>query len=68
MARGVVLLTLVLLAATGSEGYVRQSSTQNMPLRRTDTNNIVFLINNQTAAGLMNRSGDVIITAGSDPI
>ena len=68
MARGIVLLALASLTSSGSQGYVRQLSSQGVPLRRADANNIVFLINNQTSAGLMNRSGEVIITAGSDPI
>lgn len=64
------LLALVAPFATGSlEAYKRSTVRPGgVPLRRTDFQNIPFVMNNQTAAGMTNADGETWITADSDPL
>ena len=66
MKRSVVFFVL-LISAINLPGYVRSTTSGGTPLRRTDSNNIQFLINDQVAAGMTNSEGDTWITADSDP-
>ena len=62
------LLTLLLAALVPSaEAYVRARTSGGILLFRTDNQSIVFLMNDQTAAGMTNADGEVLITADSDP-
>ena len=62
------LLTLLLTVVVPSaEAYVRARTSGGNLLFRTDNQNIVFLMNHQTAAGMTNADGEVLITADSDP-
>ena len=62
------LLTLLLTVVVPSaEAYVRARTSGGNLLFRTDNQNIVFLMNDQTAAGMTNADGEVLITADSDP-
>ena len=61
------LLTLLLVAVVPSaEAYVRSRTARGNFLFRTDNQNIVYLMNDQTAAGMTNADGEVLITADSD--
>ena len=62
-----LLFFVLLISATNLLGYVR-STFEGTLLRRTDSNNIQFLINDQVAAGMTNTQGMTWITADSDPI
>ena len=62
-----VIVSVLLLSAINLSGYVR-STLEGAPLRRTDSNNIQFLINDQVVAGMTNSQGATWITADSDPI
>ena len=62
-----VILSLLLLSAINLPGYIRLTF-EGTPLRRTDSDNIQFLINGQVAAGMTNSQGATWITADSDPI
>ena len=63
------LLTLLLAVAVPSaEAYVRARTSGGSLLFRTDNQNIVFLVNDQTVAGMTNADGEVLITADSDPL
>jgi len=59
---------VLLVSALTLSGYVRATTSTGTPLRRTDSNNIQFLINDQVAPGLTNSAGATWITADSDPI
>jgi hypothetical protein len=48
--------------------YTFRTTAAGVPLRRTDTANIQYLVNQSTMAGLMNADGNVQITADSDPM
>ena len=62
------LLTLLLTVVVPSaEAYVRARTAGGNLLFRTDNQNIVFLMNDQTAAGMTNADGEVLITADSNP-
>ena len=62
------LLTLLLVAFVPSaEAYVRARTPGGTPLFRTDNQNITYLMNDQTAAGMTNADGEVLITADSNP-
>ena len=62
------LLTLLLAALVPSaEAYVRSRTSGGNLLFRTDNQNIVYLMNDQTAAGMTNADGEVLITSDSDP-
>ncbi len=62
------LLTLLLTVVVPSaEAYVRARTPGGNLLFRTDNQNIVYLMNDQTAAGMTNADGEVLITADSDP-
>ena len=62
------LLTLLLAALVPSaEAYVRARTSGGNLLFRTDNANITYLTNDQTAAGMTNADGEVLITADSDP-
>ena len=64
-----VILSVLLVSPVNLSGYVRSTVRgTKTPLRRTDSNNIQFLINNQVAPGLTNSVGATWITADSDPI
>ena len=63
-----VLVSLLLASAINLPGYVCSTTSGGTPLRRTDSDNIQFLINDQVAAGLTNSEGATWITADSDPI
>jgi len=70
MQRRMLLAVLSLLvSAAVLQAHIR-SLTQDggVPLRRNDSQNIQFLVNNQTAAGMLNAEGLPIITPDSDPI
>ena len=71
MRRQTILPALLILTAGAAEAYV-QATTEGFQTgngrHRTDTANIQFLVNDQTAAGLANRDGAPIISAGSDPM
>ena len=71
MRRQTILPALLILTAGAAEAYV-QATTEGFQAgagrHRTDTANIQFLVNDQTAAGLTNRDGAPIISAGSDPM
>jgi len=55
------------LAAPFAAAFVRSRFSNGPFWRRADFTNIRFLINDQTAPGLTNSSGAVIITSDSDP-
>ena len=62
------LLTLLLAVAVPSaEAYVRARTSGGNLLFRTDNTNIIYLVNDQTVAGMTNADGEVLITADSDP-
>ena len=62
------LLALLLAALVPSaEAYVRARTQGGNLLFRTDNRNIVYLMNDQTAGGMTNADGEVLITADSDP-
>ena len=63
-----LFFSVLLLSAVNLSGYVRSTTSGGTPLRRTDSNNIQFLINDQVAAGMTNSQGATWITADSDPI
>lgn len=63
-----ILVFVLLASAINLPGYVRSTTSGGTPLRRTDSNNIQFLINDEVAAGLTNSEGATWITADSDPI
>ena len=63
-----MLFSVLLLCAASLSGYVRSTTSEGAPLRRTDSDNIQFLINGQVAAGMTNSQGATWITADSDPI
>ncbi len=71
MRRQTILPALLILTAGAAEAYV-QATTEGFQTgngrHRTDTANIQFFVNDQTAAGLTNRDGAPIISAGSDPM
>jgi uncharacterized protein (TIGR03437 family) len=60
-------LALCLLLAPAS-GYIRGRTDRGAPLRRSDANNIRFLVNDRTAAGLTSSGGNFTISPDSDPI
>ncbi len=68
--RPTILLSLLLAASASSlQAHVRSVVQDGgNPLRRTDSANIQFRVNDQTQAGMMNTGGQPIITAGSDPM
>ena len=62
------ILTLLLAALIPSaEAYVRARTSGENLLFRTDNQNIVYLMNDQTAAGMTNADAEVLISADSDP-
>ena len=62
-------LPLILFLSVGtSKAYVRQTTPGGASLFRDDTANLQYLVNDQTAAGMTNRDGGTIITAGSNPM
>ena len=63
-----VTLSVLLVFPVNLSSYVRSTTSAGTPLRRTDSNNIQFLINDQIAAGMTNSVGATWITADSDPI
>ena len=63
-----VAVSVLLVSPVNLSGYVRSTTSAGTPLRRTDSNNIQFLINDQIAAGMTNSVGATWITADSDPI
>lgn len=70
-SRLVALSCLVLglvLACTPASAFIRNRTSAGIPTRRSDFAGIRFLVNNQTAPGLTNASGGVIITSDSDPL
>jgi len=67
--RRAIISTLLLAGAFSLFGYVRSTNGPGgIPLQRTDFTDIRFLVNNQTAAGMTNNDGGVIITSDSDPM
>ena len=71
MRRILFLTPLLFLLAGSAEAYVRATTEgiQTGTARsRADNANIVFLVNDQTVAGLKNRDDKFIITADSDPM
>ncbi len=71
MRRILFLTPLLFLVAGSAEAYVRATTEgiQTGTARsRADNANIVFLVNDQTVAGLKNRDDKFIITADSDPM
>jgi hypothetical protein len=63
--------SLACLAATlplVAGAYTLRTTPTGIPLRATDATNLQFLVNQSTAAGLMNADGNVVITADSDPM
>lgn len=60
---------LCALLPAGADAYTRRAVSADGPrLVRTDATNIVFLLNDETAAGMMNADGEVLIGADSDPL
>ena len=71
MRRILFLTPLLFILAGSAEAYVRATTEgiQTGTARsRADNANIVFLVNDQTVAGLKNRDDKFIITADSDPM
>lgn len=58
----------VLLGAALLPGYIRETNSAGAIVHRTDFNDIPFLINSQTAPGMTNAQGAVVITPSSDPV
>ncbi len=58
----------VLLAAVAASAFIRSRTSGGTLLRRADFANIRYIINDQTAPGLMNSTGGFTITPDSDPI
>jgi uncharacterized protein (TIGR03437 family) len=62
---------LSLLLPVVAAGFVRLTVTGTLgdrPLRRTDNQDMRFLVNSATAAGLMNDSSQFVITSDSEPM
>jgi hypothetical protein len=62
---------LACLAATvplAAGAYTLRTTPTGIPLRAPDAANLQFLVNQSTAAGMMNADGNVEITADSDPM
>ncbi len=61
----------VLLALGGSclplGAYIRGITSRSVPYTREDFRNIVYYVNTDAVAGLVNRNGDTVITADSAP-
>jgi uncharacterized protein (TIGR03437 family) len=67
--QAIVLALLFALVPASTNAYTRRAlSADGPPLVRPDAANIVFLLNDETAAGMMNSEGEVLISAGSDPL
>ena len=65
------LFGLALLIAASSwlaSAYVRNQTFEGNKFRRDDFDNIQFRVNDQTAAGLENTDGEIVISAGSSPV
>lgn len=65
------LFGLALLIAASSwlaPAYVRNQTFEGNKFRRDDFGNIQFRVNDQTAAGLENTGGEIVISAGSSPV
>jgi hypothetical protein len=62
------LLLFFGLAVTLLEAYTPWTTPAAIPLHRTDAANVQFLVNQTTAAGMMNADGNPTISADSDPM
>jgi uncharacterized protein (TIGR03437 family) len=60
--------SLLAFSAVSLQAHIRSLTSGGVPVVRSDAQNIQFLVNNQTAAGMMNAEGRPIITANSDPM
>ncbi len=58
----------LLLCAASLPGYVRGINSFGSPYQRSDIADLAFVINDQTAAGMRNAQGALIITPSSDPL
>ncbi len=58
----------LLLGASLLPGYIRETNSAGAIVYRTDFTDVAFLINSQTAPGMTNSEGAVVITASSDPV
>jgi hypothetical protein len=62
------LFLAVCLSVSALPAYTPWMTSSGVPLHRTDATNILYLVNQSTAAGMKNADGNVIITADSDPM
>lgn len=58
----------LLIGTATLPGYVRETNSAGATVHRTDFTDIAFLINSETAAGMTNSQGAVVITESSDPV
>ncbi len=66
-----LVAAMLLVAFTPAYAYLRGSASGTLggpPLYRSDAAEIRFLVNDQTAAGMRNAEGRLIITPDSDPM
>jgi uncharacterized protein (TIGR03437 family) len=64
----VTAFTCLVLGCHPASAFIRSRTSAGLPTRRTDFTGIHFVVNDQTAPGLMNNSGAVTITSDSDPL
>lgn len=62
------LCLLALSLTVAAQGYIRQQNTAGSAVVRTDFAEFQLLVNEQTAPGLANTEGVVVITESSDPL
>src|SRR6267142_4822278 len=62
------LLQAVCLSVSVLHAYTPWTTSNGVPLHRTDAAGIQYLVNQYTAAGMKSADGGVIITADSDPM
>ncbi len=61
------ILCLMLLSLMPAHAYLRSTTREGNPLRRTDSDNIRFRVNRGVAAGAPDSDGRPMITTDSDP-
>ena len=62
------LLQAVCLSVTALHAYGPWTTSNGVPLHRTDAASIQYLVDQSTAAAMMNADGNVIITSDSNPM
>src|SRR5260370_42503173 len=62
------LLQAFCLSVSVLHAYTPWTTSNGVPLHRTDAASIQYLVNQSTAAGLKNADGNAVITSDSDPM